>query len=1535
MDTTLNDHDVEASRHENRQDSDYIALNSLLNFYDANGKIQFDKDREAARQYFLNHVNSNTQYFHSLEEKLDFLTENEYYETEFLAQYPMDFIKALFKKAYAVKFRFPTFVGAYKFYNQYAMKTFDGKRYLERYEDRISIVALYLARGDQELAEKLMYDMVEGRYQPATPTFLNSGKKQRGDLVSCFPAGTQITVENGVTKNIEDLKIGDRVLTHTGSLKRITKTIINPNSEVMVTLKPANSPAVTMTGNHPVLIYTEGEDDRETIITSEIPGDGYKWVAARDVRVNEDYVLLVGQDRTRHADPVYMETYIDKLPKRNSSTHGSSFTKENYVVHEGMVKYKLRDKKHARKNGNEFSLRTSPVKNEIALDYDFGKFLGYYLAEGYASSRHNDNTFNSIIFTFGAKEDNFIQDVVEITQRIFGVTPKVNKNLNDNSARISVNSVLIAEMINDLVGTGYNKKVLNDTLFNACDEFVRGLFVGAFRGDGCTYESRMIMDLVNPVLIRQLRTLAINIGLVPGIRDYTNQAGNHTTSLFLNAVNPSNHDMIYEIGKNLHRFIEPKAPIRDFTFSISENEVLSLVVGKDESEPIDTVYNLEVEDDHTYLAEGVVVHNCFLIDIQDNMESISRAHNAALQLSKRGGGVALNLSNIREEGAPIKKIEGQSSGVIPVMKMLEDAFSYANQLGQRQGSGAVYLHAHHPDIMKFLDTRRENADEKIRIKTLSLGIVVADITLKLAAENKDMYLFSPYDVEREYGKPFVEVSITENYDDMVNNPNITKKKMKARRFFQELAEVQFESGYPYLLFEDNANKGNPLPGRITMSNLCQTGDVRINTNIGYKRLDELYRTQEEFKVNVDNRARDFDLTHRDVSLEDSTRVFKTAENAEIFKLQTKEGYSTRGTAWHKYYVVRDGKIVKLPLAELVIGDELLIQPAEGSGGSYHDPDLAYLAGVIAADGTMLERSENHSSAFIPLYGEKQYFENDILEALKRTLERHSGLIPNSSRNRTPAFVEGNDEDVLRLYSAGLAHILNAHNVNSNNNSNIPEFVFDGNTETRQAYVRGLLQMDGGIGGARGVANWSFSMTSINPQLLKDLQILLLDLGISSQIYDVPASGKTRVQFDSEGNEVIWRSKPAQRLNINRKQSLEKMASFVKFKPSHQEKIERAKSFETGRKLPEYSYTVTVTSIEFDGIEDVYDVTVENGNSLIFNGISTGNCSEILQTNEPSTYNADLSYSHVGRDISCNLGSINIARIMESGDFGETIENSMRSLIAVSDMTDMESVPSIKRGNNEMHSVGLGAMNLHGYLAKERIHYGSREGLDFTNMYFYTVNYHSLRAAMLVSKERGETFTGFEESEYASGVYFDKYTEKEWAPKTEKVAEIFKRNGVHIPTQDEWKQLKDDVQKYGVYTAWRIAIAPTGSISYVASATQSILPQSGGIVESRKEGKMGRVYYPAPYATNDNVEFYKTAYDVGYKAIIDTYAVATQHIDQGASLTLHLSADEASTRTLNQAQIYAWKRGIKTLYYTRINIGAMEGTDIEGCVSCSI
>jgi len=700
---------------------DYHALNAMLNLYDAEGRIQFDKDREATRQFYLQHVQPNTVPFNSCAERLRYLVAESYYEAEVLNQYDFSFLLALHEVAENWGFVFKTFLGAWKYYTSYTLKTFDGKRYLETFEQRACMVALTLAQGDEKLARALLEEILSGRFQPATPTFLNCGKQQRGELVSCF-----------------------------------------------------------------------------------------------------------------------------------------------------------------------------------------------------------------------------------------------------------------------------------------------------------------------------------------------------------------------------------------------------------------------------------------LLRIEDNMESIGRAVNSALQLSKRGGGVAFLLSNLRESGAPIKRIENQSSGVIPVMKMLEDAFSYANQLGARQGAGAVWLNAHHPDIFRFLDTKRENADEKIRIKTLSLGVVIPDITFQLAKENKPMALFSPYDVERIYGQAFGDISISEKYEEMLADDRIRKTYIQPRDFFQTLAEIQFESGYPYIMYEDSVNRSNPIAGRINMSNLC---------------------------------------------------------------------------------------------------------------------------------------------------------------------------------------------------------------------------------------------------------------------------------------------------------------------------------------------------------------------------------------------------SEILQVNSASEYNDDLSYRRIGKDISCNLGSLNIAHAMDSRDLARTVDVAIRALTSVSMMSEIGSVPSVAEGNRRSHAIGLGQMNLHGYLAREGIAYGSPEALDFTNFYFYCITYYALRTSNQLAQERQQTFDGFADSQYASGVYFDKYLQREWLPRTERVATLFADAGLTLPTQADWQALRDAVMQHGLFNQNLQAIPPTGSISYINHATSSIHPIVSPI-EIRKEGKTGRVYYPAPFMTNENLHLYQDAYQIGPEAIIDTYAEATQHVDQGLSLTLFFR-DDVSTRDINKAQIYAWKKGIKTLYYIRLRQMALQGTEVQGCVSCSL
>ena len=173
----------------------YYKLNNELNI-PVDGRIPLEKDKESVKAYFLEYVNPNTVFFHNLKEKIDYLTDNGFIEKDFLELYDFTFIKSLFKHVYSKKFRFKSFMGAHKFYTQYALRNADKSRILERYEDRISFTSLYLADGNEKLAMDLAEEMIEQRYQPATPTFANAGKVARGEFISCFLIDVQDNMES-------------------------------------------------------------------------------------------------------------------------------------------------------------------------------------------------------------------------------------------------------------------------------------------------------------------------------------------------------------------------------------------------------------------------------------------------------------------------------------------------------------------------------------------------------------------------------------------------------------------------------------------------------------------------------------------------------------------------------------------------------------------------------------------------------------------------------------------------------------------------------------------------------------------------------------------------------------------------------------------------------------------------------------------------------------------------------------------------------------------------------------------------------------------------------------------------------------------------------------------------------------------------------------------------------------------------------------------------------------------------------------------
>ncbi|MDR1138948.1 MAG: class 1b ribonucleoside-diphosphate reductase subunit alpha [Clostridiales bacterium] len=536
--------------------------------------------------------------------------------------------------------------------------------------------------------------------------------------------------------------------------------------------------------------------------------------------------------------------------------------------------------------------------------------------------------------------------------------------------------------------------------------------------------------------------------------------------------------------------------------------------------------------------------SCYLLELDDSLNSISFNISTSLYLSKMGGAVALNLSKLRSRGDSIKGFSNACSGVVPVMKLLEDTFAYANQLGQRKGAGAAYLNIFHHDVIEFLDTKKINADEKSRIATLAIGLIVPSKFYELVQNNQPMCVFAPHSIHEAYDKHMDDMDIDAMYDELLTNPKVKHKQLdlSARDLLVKITMIQLESGYPYVVYKSNANRQHPLKdlGQIKMSNLC----------------------------------------------------------TEIFQLQE--------------------------------------------------------------------------------------------------------------------------------------------------------------TSTINDYV------------------------------------------------------------DSDSNTI-------------------------------------------------------------------------------------------------------------NRDISCILGSLNIANVMQNQEIKQSVHIAMRALTSVVQMTKLRNAPTIQKANEELHSVGLGAMNLHGFLAKHKIDYESPLAIEFVDTFFMMINFYSIQASMEIARDLNEKFVGFERSEYAKGTYFDRYVGNSYAPKSKRITELF--GDMHIPTPQDWIALKSLVATHGLYHAYRLAIAPTQSISYVQNSTASVMPVVDPI-EIRTYAD-STTYFPMPFLSRDNVLYYKSAFNMDQYRLIDLISTMQVHVDQGISTTLFVMSD-ISTKELAKYSIYAHRKGLKSLYYTRTR-----HTTVEDCLMCSV
>lgn len=322
--------------------------------------------------------------------------------------------------------------------------------------------------------------------------------------------------------------------------------------------------------------------------------------------------------------------------------------------------------------------------------------------------------------------------------------------------------------------------------------------------------------------------------------------------------------------------------------------------------------------------------------------------------------------------------------------------------------------------------------------------------------------------------------------------------------------------------------------------------------------------------------------------------------------------------------------------------------------------------------------------------------------------------------------------------------------------------------------------------------------------------------------------------------------------------------------------------------------------------------------------SSNLCTEILQRQDLDIY-TDENGKEIReyRGVQCTLESLNVLEIVEKGTFKESMYTAMKHCNGTLRRTNFENIRPVHKAKVESRGIAVGFANFQGLLATKGIPYESDKAIDFARVFFAMMNFYSIEASMELTKVYGK-FKDFEDTTYADGTYFDQYLNEDFLPVTDKVKEIF--DGVEIPTKEDWAKLKQKVMKYGLANAYRLAIAPTGSISYSMGATQGIMPSTDHI-ENRKTASSSSAFYHMPNLEPRTYFMYKDAFHVDDFRYLDLVATIQQHIDQGISTTLFIT-DEYTSSDWWERIMYGWKIGLKTIYYARPKI-----TSFQECQSC--
>ena len=864
--------------------------------------------------------------------------------------------------------------------------------------------------------------------------------------------------------------------------------------------------------------------------------------------------------------------------------------------------------------------------------------------------------------------------------------------------------------------------------------------------------------------------------------------------------------------------------------------------------------------------------SCILNTPDDDTWSLNQTDGNMAMYSKFSGGIAYDVSFIRSSGSIIQSNRGRSDGPIPFIKRTEQTISSFNQCGFRKGSCVITFPWWHMDVMDLVMLKDAGGTEDTRARKLMYCLKINEIFRKRVNKDEDITLFDPKDVpllNKTWGKDFENIYI--NYENMIG---IRKKKIRAKDLLFNALKVRQETGNLYLFFADNVNNQNLRNVYVGASNLCVGGDTRILTKKGNIRIKELEGQEIEC----------WNGTQWSM-----TRIEKTNDFADVMEIKLSDGETIIATPYHKWYKLVDyGKPYKeVRTKDLKVNDKLeklFFNDICVEGKK--DLPMAYENGFFSADGTEFDRGKIHTCRLY-FYKDKKFLIN---------------------------FCSGYN---LKVDSGERSYI------EYRNNSKIkPKFFIPSgeyNIKSRLLWLSGLLDGDGYVTNNNGAE--SIQLSSINKDFLLSIKSMLLELGIISKVIFRTTAMKRWLPANNGSNEKkLYSCKEANALIIPGSE----LYKLIKL-GFHSNRIKISNRIYQ-RQATAYVKVLSINNLSkkiptYCGHEPLK-------HKLVFNGVLTGQCQEIVVPSSPSTLLSEKIYYNNSKEAEihtikksgeigiCNLISVNLVKWFEFSDKKkeEFMYNLLRGCDNIID-TQFYPVAEGEFSNKKNRPIGVGVTNYANLLASNKLKYTDKKAEQFTFDIFEDLYYWVYKISNKLAIERG-SYATFKGDKWASGMTPVKISRFD-----------YRKFGLEFKNKKRWDELSNSIKNYGVRFSLHSAIAPTATTGKVISATESIEP----IVDLFfvEEG----TYSLPSLAPNlkQNREYYERCWNIPPRVLIKLAAIRQMFIDQSQSVNLYYTKPESAKELWDDIQ-YAMDLGVKTLYYMKTPKSNFELEEV--CESCT-